>query len=170
MKVTVPSNRRGIVCFIDDKILLIMKLTAALLLVLCLQVRATGYAQKVSFTGRHVPLGKVLKVIQEQTGYYFFLDDDLLGSAGKVNVELKNADISAAMMQCLAGSNFDYRVIDKTILIYERVLKSPQELRVTGTVLSSVGGLPLIGASVKVKGLPPGLSRRERCLFHQRTG
>ena len=53
------------------QLLRVMKLTAVILLTACLQVAATGNAQKVSLDMQNVSLEKVFKEIKKQTGFYF---------------------------------------------------------------------------------------------------
>src|SRR5689334_23716492 len=72
------------------KTLLIMKLTAILLLATCLQVSATGHAQKISLTEKNAPLEKVLQQIKKQSGYQFWYEDKLLQNARPVNISVKN--------------------------------------------------------------------------------
>jgi hypothetical protein len=57
-------------CLPARQALLIMKLTIVLLVAACLQVQATGFAQKISLNEKNAPLAKVFKLIRKQTGYY----------------------------------------------------------------------------------------------------
>ena len=51
----------------------IMKLTAIVLLAACLQLSAKGITQTVSIQVKDAPLLTVLKAIEKQTGYVFFV-------------------------------------------------------------------------------------------------
>src|SRR5689334_1625398 len=81
------------------KTLLIMKFTAILLLAACLQVSAKSYSQ-VTVSGKNVPLHEVFKKIQQQTGYDFLYDAELLQKAGNVNVDFRNVSLEKAMELC----------------------------------------------------------------------
>ena len=62
---------------ITTKTLLVMKLTAVLLIVACLQVSAKGNAQNISISQRNASLEKVFKEIHRKTGYQFFYQNEL---------------------------------------------------------------------------------------------
>ena len=102
------------------KTLLIMKLTAILILMACLQVTAKSYSQKVTLSMRDAPLQKVFKAIQKQTGYNFLYPYELLEKAGKVDVKVYNAPLQDALQQCLQNTELTYSIVDKTIVIKER--------------------------------------------------
>src|SRR5579872_6667810 len=82
------------------KTLLIMNLTAILLTVTCLQVGAVGFSQNITLSERHVPLQKVFKSIEDQTGYVFFFNYAWLRHARKVSVEARNASLMEALELC----------------------------------------------------------------------
>src|SRR5579871_5575738 len=56
------------------KTVLVMKLTIILLIAGCLQVSAKGYGQKITISGKDLPLEKVFSMVRNQTGYVFFYD------------------------------------------------------------------------------------------------
>src|SRR5687767_14523439 len=70
----------------DKKLLRVMKLTAALLMALCLHVSATGVSQNISFSGTNVPLKQVFRAIEQQTGYVIFYDENLLAGTKPVSI------------------------------------------------------------------------------------
>src|SRR5947209_15011072 len=93
-----------------------MKLTAIIILLTCLQVSARGYTQ-VTLSEKNVPLQKVFKEIQKQTGYDFLCTYELLQQAGKVSVKVKNASLQQALEICLKGTGLTYVILDKTVVI-----------------------------------------------------
>ena len=58
------------------KLLLIMKLTAFFLLILCLQVSARGHSQKISIKISRASLEKAFALIEKETNYRFVYSDD----------------------------------------------------------------------------------------------
>ena len=56
--------------------LLMMKLTAILLLIACMEVSASGRAQQVTLSETNTPLKKVFAAMHRQTGFLFFYDLD----------------------------------------------------------------------------------------------
>lgn len=136
-----------------------MKLTAVLLLAVCLQVQATGYAQKVSISQRNVSLDKVFREIRKQTGYLFFYDVEWLQKAGKVSIDMKNASLPEILDHCLANQPLTYNIVDKTIVLSLKEEKrpiattnAPVFVDVSGRVTHAITKEPIEGVSVIIKG------------------
>jgi len=108
------------------KTLLIMKFTAILLTVTCLQLGATGLAQNITLSERNVPLQKVFKSIEGQTGYVFFFNYAWLRHARRVNVEARNASLMEALELCFRDQPLTYEIVNKTIVV------KPKTTPVTG--------------------------------------
>src|SRR5882762_4509201 len=102
------------------KTALIMKFTAVLLLAACLQVSARSNAQKVTLDIRNAPLEQVFKAIRKQTGYLFVYDLQLLQSAKKVDLHLKEVEIGQALDLCFKDQPFTYTILNKTVVIKSR--------------------------------------------------
>lgn len=157
------------------KIFLIMKLTAILILVTCLQVSAKGYAQKVTLSMRDAPLQKVFKEIQKQTGYHFLYTYELLDKAGRVDIKVQNAPLQDALYQCLENTPLTYSIIENTIVIKKKEIVStpttflpqtiPLFMSVSGKVTDD-NGKPLQGVSVMVKGTNVGTNTDENGIFN----
>ncbi|MEO8962712.1 MAG: TonB-dependent receptor [Ginsengibacter sp.] len=157
------------------KIFLIMKLTAILLLVTCLQVNAKGYAQKVTLSMRDAPLQKVFKEIQKQTGYHFLYTYELLDNAGKVDIKVQNVPLQDALYQCLENTPLTYSIIENTVVIKKKEIVStpaiflpqtiPLFMNVSGKVTDD-NGKPLQGVSVLVKGTTTGTNTDANGVFN----
>lgn len=134
-----------------------MKLTVFLLLVFLVRANAEGFAQRVTLTENNASLESVFQKITRQTGYVFFYNDDLLKDANKVNVDIKNMPLQTALKECFRGQPFDYFILNRTIAVKKKVLTAPVALppppvRITGRVIDSKTGEPVVGATVIVKG------------------
>lgn len=144
------------------QMLKVMKLTAFLLLVLALQVSATGYSQKLTLDMHRVPLTKVLREIRKQTGYTFFYNTEMLKTADKVSVSASHASLEDVMAQALAGNRLNYSVVDNTIILSVKTdgaeVKPVANISVYGRITDALTGEPLTGASVKLKGTSKGAS------------
>ena len=99
------------------KTLLVMKLTALLLIVACLQVSAKGNAQNISISQRNTTLEKVFKEIHRKTGYQFFYQDELLQQAKKFDINVKNASIELVLELCFKDQPLNFTITEKTITI-----------------------------------------------------
>ena len=75
------------------KTLLIMKLTAVILLSVCLQASATGFGQKISVKVNDAQLAQVFTLIEKQSDYVFFFDQSLIAQAQKVTLHARNEQL-----------------------------------------------------------------------------
>ncbi len=103
--------------FLKSKPIFIMKLVAILLTVLCLQVSAEGFSQRITINKSNASLKSILQEIRKQSGYELLYSSDLLQTATAVNLHIRNAKLEEALNQTLVGQNFGYEIIEKTILI-----------------------------------------------------
>ena len=79
------------------QITLKMKLTAAVLLIACLQVSASGFAQKITISKQNAPVEQVLKEIKKQTGYLFFYNQEWIKQVKAVDIDVKQASIDEVL-------------------------------------------------------------------------
>jgi TonB-linked SusC/RagA family outer membrane protein len=141
----------------STKTVLVMKLTAFILLLGCLQVAATGNAQKVSLSVKEEKLEKVFNEIKRQTGYSFFYTDDQVRQSIPVTAKLSDATLEEALKTIFSNQPFSYKIIDKMIVVKAKE-KSPNELAATEPPIDVHGrvvnekGEPLEGVTVAVKG------------------
>lgn len=156
------------------KSLLIMKITAIIILAFCLQASATGYSQQVTLTLRDVPIQKVFKEIQKQTGYNFLYPYELLEKAGNVSIKVQNVAIQNVLEICLEKTQLTFTIVERTIVIKEKKeLKIEEEMvapvipvfiKVFGKVVDE-NGKPLGGVSVLIKGGSLGTNTNENGEF-----
>ncbi len=147
-----------------DKLLLIMKLTAIILLATCLQVSAKGFSQYVTISEKKASLQKVFKKINQQTGYQFFYRDDLLNKAGRVDINAKKAPLEEVLDICFKNLPITYSIVEKAIVIKEKPVMTNEEKNKTTPALPAVvrgmvkdeKGVPLAGVSVVVRGTKKG--------------
>src|SRR5665213_2956248 len=141
------------------KLLLSMRITAALLLIGALHVSANGKGQTVSYSGKNVRLEKVFAVIKKQTGYVFFYKLPDLEEARPVTVALRSVPVKDALEEILQHQSLEFAIEGNTIVIFKK--KATTELQpaamvtppdeVKGRVTSEAGN-PLEGVTVSVKG------------------
>lgn len=160
-----PGNDAFNKAFPWSKLWLIMRLTTIVLLVTALHVSAGVYSQKVTISVKATPLEKVLNQIKQQTGYSFFWSDQLIAQAPAVSVRLKEATLTQALDACLRGLPLVYEIREQERFVYIKPaankppvvteeLPAPKKdstWTITGRVTDEQG-LPLGGASIRVKG------------------
>ena len=150
-----------------QKLLRIMKLTAILLFVGCLQISAKSLSQNISFSGENVSLGKVFQKIKQQTGYVFFYRNDDLSASKKVTVSFKEVPLESALSQLFQNQPLTYSIKGNTIIVSAKRAASAKEaaleaeapalIDITGRVVDADGN-PLEGVSVVVVGQTGGVT------------
>jgi TonB-linked SusC/RagA family outer membrane protein len=145
------------------KPLLVMKLTAMILMITCIQVSANGYAQNINLSVKNAPLIKVFNLIEKQTDFVFFFDYSLLEKAKKITIRASNSKLKDVLDSCFHDQPFGYDIVDKTIVIKEKPLLlispglalSTNYAPYSGRVVNEQGE-GLSGASVIIKGSDKG--------------
>lgn len=144
-----------------------MKITAVLLLVVCLQVSAKTFSQKLTLDFQNVSPDKVFKEIKRQSGYLFLYKTEELRKAGKVSVHVTNAGIEEVLEKTLSSTGLGYKIIDETIVLSPltgaktvQSAVSQNFINVSGRVTDPAGA-PLPGASVKVRGKKKGTTTNQ---------
>ncbi|ARS39352.1 hypothetical protein CA265_06685 [Sphingobacteriaceae bacterium GW460-11-11-14-LB5] len=135
------------------KIILTMKLTFLFTVLICVQASATGFAQQVTLSERNISLKKAFSVIQKQTKYVIWYENDLLQGTHNVNLSLNNASLQQALDACFKDQPLTYTIVDKNIVLQRKTALNTIKIysEIKGTVKDEKGlGLP--GVSVKVKG------------------
>jgi TonB-linked SusC/RagA family outer membrane protein len=132
----------------------IMKLTAIILLTACLHVSAKGVSQTVSLSEKNAPLVKVMKEIEQQTGFAFFYKSQWLIQAKRVTIQAEKMPLQQVLDLCFKDQPFTYVISGKNIGIVPKEDEKPVEkpiIDISGRVTDKDGN-PLAGANVKLKG------------------
>lgn len=147
-------DRGTIAKHFNEKIIKAMRITIIFLTVLCLQVSASAFSQRISINQKNMPLEQVLKEIKRQTGYFFLYDTDLVQQNSKpVNINVKDAELKDVLSMALKSQPFNYEIKENTILIMSKttVASISKAIDVSGKIVDE-NGTPMPGASIKVKG------------------
>ena len=127
-----------------------------------------SYAQnvRVNLDLNNVSLNKVIKAIKEQTEFEFAYDanlDQLI--LNKVSINAKNEKIDNVLANVLKGTNINFKVIDRIILLSTNVIKETSGIKngmllqlqkLTGSVTDAQTGEPLVGVTLIVEGTTQG--------------
>ncbi len=139
----------------------VMRLTAVQL-ILASVFSLSLYANKVnsqsvlekpiSISAEQTSVRKLLNQIRNQTGVSFTYSSDMVDVNRKVSVALKSRQLKEFFDDILKPMGIDFRVIDsQQILLYATPEDGRQNIVVTG-VVSGDDGMPVPGATVRVKG------------------
>jgi len=148
------------------KFIMIMKLSVFVIIATTLELFAVeSYSQsaKINIDSERSTVLQVLNSIEQQSEFYFLYSTKLVDVEREVSLKYTDAPINDVLAGLFKGTNVDYLVLDKQIVLSKRELlgksdpaKSAQPGRiVTGTVTDEAGN-PLIGVSVVVKGTSVG--------------
>ncbi len=134
------------------------KLIHLLLLVCFCQANASSYAQKVTLHEQNTSLEKVIKKIEKQSGYVFFLDYALLDPQQKVSIDIKDGTLTEALDLCFRNFPLTYSVVGKTVVVKKKEqAPAPDPLLEVHGKVTDTEGRPLPGVSVSVKGTTQGI-------------
>jgi len=138
------------------KILRFMKITVLLLLVFTLNLSATGFGQ-ISMNENGKSVKEILSIIENETDYRFFYNDDLKSIDNVVDIEVNDLNINQILDKLFASTEFDYKIMDNKLIVI--MLKSDdQQLTVSGKVTDADSGEGLVGVTVLVKGTIIGIT------------
>src|SRR5690606_14428838 len=93
------------------KFLILMKLTILLLLTLFLQQGFSAHAQRISIDEHDVTLHRILKEIRAQSGYDFFIGDNSLKEAKKINISIDNGTLQEVLDAAFNDQPFTYSIM-----------------------------------------------------------
>jgi len=136
-----------------------MKITAFFILAACLHVSAHGYAQKkITLAVHEVPLEKVFKEIQKQSGYSFWYKTQQLDKATRITLNLKDATLQEVLAKCFENQPYEYVIVEQTVVIRPRepAADDANPLAVIKGKVTTAAGKPLGGVSVFVKSTKKG--------------
>jgi hypothetical protein len=135
----------------SGKLLLTMKLTFLILLLSLANVSASVYSQNtlLSLSVNKMSFRETLKVIEKESDYRFFYNDELTDLNKIVSVSVTDKKIGDILDLLLDDSGVTYRILDNNVVVLTPVSNSaqPQPERVTG-VISDENGDPLLGVTV----------------------
>lgn len=158
----VPNNPSGYV-----KILLMIKLTFAILITACLQISsAATYAQTVTLQFKNAKLETVLKEIRAQSGVDLVYTIPDINQAKPVNIKVSEASLKEALEKCFTDQPLTYALSNNIVIVKRRsdpvvpnifpelkpetILAAPP-ITISG-VVKDLKGTTLPGVSVKIKG------------------
>ncbi|HDR51811.1 MAG TPA: SusC/RagA family TonB-linked outer membrane protein, partial [Mariniphaga anaerophila] len=151
-----------------NKSLRLMKLTFLFLVVGLMQLSASVYSQstKLSLDMRNAKVGEVLDAIEKQSEFRFAYSPGYIDLNRQVTVNIHDKTVDESLNVIFAGTDVEYGVFDRHILLYPESLKpgaepvvshatGAQQRTVSGRV-SDETGQPLPGVTVVIKGTAQG--------------
>lgn len=148
---------------IPHKLVLSMRLTVLLTLCCCFQLSANSFSQTITISGKNLPLTRVFKAIQEQSGYNFFYRYTDVQQIKLSSIDLKNASVQETLKECFKGLPLSYNIQKTTIVItkpdmegvYNATGLKTVPITISGQV-TTANGVAFSGVTVRVKGQSTG--------------
>lgn len=136
----------------------IMKISLVLFFICFLQAFATSnYAQtkKISLAMEDATIADVLQVIEDQSEFRFFYNNQLMDLTKLVDINISDKNIWEILDNVFPNSGITYRVVGKQIALFRNDPDSEkpdlQQQQITGRVTDERGD-PLPGVNITIKG------------------
>jgi hypothetical protein len=100
----------------ENKFPLNLKSIFILLLTIIMNISATVFGQ-ISFVARDKPIREVLAIIEKQTRYRFFYNDDLIPVKKTVNMEVKNQSIENVLNKLFKRTEYSYTLMANNLVV-----------------------------------------------------
>jgi len=152
------------------KIMLIMRLAVLLTFVLTWSVTAGTYSQnaRLNLSVENAAIEQVLQEIEHSSKFIFVYESGTLDKSLKRSIYVKNETIDAILSQLFEGTDVNFRIDDRQILLYKKdsflntlerpdapLVQTQQPKPVSGKVIDSSGNV-LPGVAVVIKGTNKG--------------
>lgn len=136
-----------------------MKITTALMLLVCMQVSAIGFSQsRITIKMASLDLKKALFEVEKKTEYRFLFAEEVVKGKPKVTINLVDATLDETLNKILANTGINYKILGTNLVVLKVASADNKELAdivVKGRITSTTGE-PLAGASVQIKGTKVG--------------
>ena len=150
-------NRGKLIYKYPGKIALKMKLTFLFILAGIIQGAAlNSYSQttKLTMDLRNVSVVNALREIENQSDFYFVYNKDAIDLDRQISLEAKNLSIEEVLDHLFKGTNVNYRLVDRHIIL-SALQEKQSDQKIHGRVTDS-SGAPLPGVTVVLKGTTQG--------------
>jgi TonB-linked SusC/RagA family outer membrane protein len=136
-----------------SKIILIMKITCALLLFTLLHVSAAVFSQEkqINLNLRNVTIANALKQIELKTSYKFIYSPDIFPATNMVSGNFMDTKVSDVLDYLLKKTGFSYKLLNNDVIILTQGKAKNQLIQITGKVIDEKGNA-MPGVTVLVKG------------------
>src|SRR5690554_3246106 len=141
-----------------------MKLFAALIFIsMQCSLASISYSQTIEFEIHMVnsTVSDILSEIENQSEFKIMYSDNFIDVARRVTIDIEKGSIGTVLEQLFAGTNVDYTIKDRFVILTTPELANLEMSRVTqhrsisGTVTDDTGE-PLPGVTVVIKGTTQG--------------
>ena len=146
----------------------LIPMKSAFILLLAGALNTSAYGETTVFTpvpyvtvkANGMTVRDVLKIVEEQSSYYFTYKSGQIDTERIVSINIKNRPVNDLLDKLFRGEDISYKIENKHIVLYKKdknvaPVVTQKEKVVTGTITDHQG-MPIIGANVAVKGTTNG--------------
>lgn len=128
-----------------------------------MQFSARAHAQSITCMKKNASPEEIFKTIRKQTGYEFLYNDLMVKKIKSRDLQFKDASVPQVLNTLFDNQPLTYAIVGKTIVVKERTAsqettktQSPPPIDLTGTVVDSATGNPMLGVTIQVQGTTTG--------------
>lgn len=143
----------------SKKTIMRVNLTFILILITLMQVSASGFAQKITLSKKNITLQQLFKEIKAQSGYDFLYEPQELRNFKRININVEGAELKTILDGVFDKQTLTYVIDQNTIVVsrknrpfFDVLLDSFKLISIKGKITDEKN-IPLVGATVKVKGV-----------------
>lgn len=138
--------------------ILLVKLSALFLIGSLDQVQASSRANEetITISVQQESLRKILREIRKQSDYNFIFQSEILNDVPEMSINVRNAQVNEVLDQLITKYDLEYEIEEKTIIIRKADPPTIEEIQISGRIVDSNTGEPIIGATVIIKGTSTG--------------
>ncbi len=126
------------------------------MLVFTLNLSATGFGQ-ISFEAKNKSIRDVFGILEKETNYRFFFNDDLISVDKIVDMDVSDEDINQILEKLLESTGLGYKVLENNLIVVTPRNDSQQNI-ITGKVTDASNGEGMPGVSIVVRGTAIGVN------------
>jgi hypothetical protein len=89
-------------------------------LLMVLIAYSSASAQQINLNVKNAPIEQVLKIIKSQTKYTFVYKEGLFSKAGKVTLNMPDANINQILDKVFEGKPYPYEIIENVVVLKQR--------------------------------------------------
>jgi len=145
------------------QLLKVTNLKLFLLLVLSLAVSARSFSQKISISGKRLPLTDVFAAVEKQTGLFVFANKSLFQGTSPVTIAVHDMPVTIFLDSILKEQPLSFRIDGNNIFLSRKAVNTSQaSINAKPLTLADFNGVlvnaetkdPVANASIMVKNAP----------------
>lgn len=136
-------------------LILIMKLTFLISFLTAMQVFGSVYSQntRLTLTVEDKSMREVFKLIEQESNFRFFYNDEFTELNKKVNLDVSEEKIDDILTAILDNSEVTYRILDNNVVVITPLSEPlPQPGTVKGKITDAATGDPVAGVNIVLQG------------------